>query len=66
MPDSPRGKFGSRKFLLVSGVQVFSSIALAWGWLDGSEYMQISMMNVGAYNAANFGGDFVRNKKGEG
>ena len=55
-------KFASRKFLLTAGVQLFSSVALAWGWLSGGEYMQISMMTVGAYNAANFGGDFMRAK----
>ena len=46
-------KFFSRKFIITAGVQVFSSIALAWGWINGGEYMQISMVTVGTYNAAN-------------
>lgn len=46
-------KFRSRKFIITAGVQVFSCIALANGWLSGVDFTQISMVTVGAYNAAN-------------
>jgi hypothetical protein len=46
-------KFRSRKFMLTGGVQMFACIALAWGWLSGAEFTQITMVCVGAYNVAN-------------
>lgn len=51
-------KYRSRKFILTAGAQVFSSIALANGWLSGGDFTQITMVTVGAYNAANAAATF--------
>jgi len=34
--------YRSRKFIISAGIQVFSSVALAFGWLDGANYASIS------------------------
>lgn len=45
--------YRSRKFLLSSGIQLFSTAALIGGFLDGGDYAGISQANIVAYSFAN-------------
>ena len=46
-------KFRSRKWMLSAFVQVFSSLALVFGWLQGEHYATITAANILAYSGAN-------------
>lgn len=46
-------KYRSRKFLIVAGSLVFSSIALISGNLEGAHYSAIVTVCVTAYTASN-------------
>lgn len=46
-------KFLSRKWMLSVGIQVFSVIALANGWLVGEVFGEITVANIISYSFAN-------------
>tara|TARA_R110002072_G_C7544910_1_gene498661 strand:+ start:47 stop:226 length:180 start_codon:yes stop_codon:yes gene_type:complete len=46
-------KFRSRKWILSSYIQAFSSLALVFGWLQGDHYATITAANILAYSGAN-------------
>jgi len=58
-------KFRSRKWQLSAGTQVFSTIALVFGWLDGADYSAITQANIVAYSFANAAEYFTDVKKAQ-
>lgn len=46
-------RFRSRKFMLSAGIQVFASLSLLVGLLNGDNYSSISQANIVAYSFAN-------------
>ena len=53
------GKYRSRKFLVALGIELVSTVLLLAGYLDGAQWVTLSLGVLALYGAADVGDKYV-------